>query len=584
MTAVFLKLVSMSIGAGWLVLAAVLFRLVFKKAPKALRCIVWALVALRLILPFTIESPLGLLPDPGNVPEKVIGYSAANEDAPSALPQADWDLMPEDRPASAVFDVTVPQIEIMADKTVSTAAAAQKEPITLMLLSAVWIAGAAAMALYSLISFKGLKRSIRGAESLFDNVVLCDRAPTPFIFGFLRPLIVLPSSVSEADAPFALAHEKAHIARRDHLIKPFGFALLTVYWFNPLMWLAYILLCRDIEFACDERVIRKCGARIKKSYSEALVNCSMMTRRIKACPVAFGEVGIKTRVRQVLDYKRSTAAVMAAATLACAAIGVFLLPAKAQSAEPEEVPAAEIPCEDDFNRVYLIGGACQKDSPMRIMFSFDDMRYVIVTGTGSESAVADSGALQKRDHRSVTLASDSGLDRVFSCSGDRLTLERGEEDPDDPLFGNYRQVVFRLHKARSETARYYYSNGTCYIWFPERVLYVFGRSDELTDALMNEPYFWDDPDNAAALKLALLDKTYPDCQYQVTNYGLNCRAWISSYECVYITSLSAMFSTNGIGVAVLSSNEISSCGPGSAGYNELTPGSIYARGGYKNNH
>ena len=172
------------------------------------------------------------------------------------------------------------------------------------ILSCIWMAGMAAMALYALVSYWLIKRRVAAATLLRENIKQSEGVDTPFVLGLFRPVIYLPYYLGEEDLAYVVAHERAHIRRRDHWWKPLGFALLTVYWFNPLLWLAYVLLCRDIEGACDEKVIREMGLEDRRGYSAALLNCSVRRRSIAACPLAFGEVGVKERVKSVMHYKR----------------------------------------------------------------------------------------------------------------------------------------------------------------------------------------------------------------------------------------------------------------------------------------
>ena len=548
MSAVFLKLVYMSIGAGWLVLAAVLFRLVFKKAPKALRCIVWALVAVRLLLPFTIESPFGLVPSAESIPERVIASARADNALPNEAEPARYGeegAVPEFPPEELTISVSYAgRISSLAEEPAVPAVQEEPEPrekpdATLRALSVVWLVGASAMMLYTLVSYIRLRRSIRASVPAGEGVIACDSAPTPFIMGIFRPVIVLPSSISPEDARFATAHEKAHLERRDHLIKPFGFALLSVYWFNPLMWLAYILLCRDIELACDERVIRKGGAGIKKGYSEALINCSVMQRRISACPVAFGEVGLKERVKSVLSYKRSTAAVMLAALLCCMAIGVFLIPNRsAAAAEPaeqadEEEPlpaAAFMDFPGGYDMIYLLGGLGEGEGAVRLLLSSISGRYAFEEIVDGNIVVTDSGSYDFINYNKLRFKPDSGskhfflrryedrllLDREgkysFCSYADKLTSGTSAGHVSVDLTAsdvNYTIAFqgmphFRLHRSTHYATKYYYYNGSCYIWYPETGrLYLFGDPQTVLREVLKEPEFMYDPDLGDKLEQAV---------------------------------------------------------------------------------
>lgn len=307
MGAIFIKLLNMSVVAGWLILAIAAIRPLLKKAPKALMCALWALVALRLILPFSLESTLSLIPSAQTVSPDII--DSQQPSIHSGIPAINSAINP------------------VLSSSFAPDSAAGGNPLGIWTFAAavIWLAGMAAMLVYAAISYLRLRRKVREAIPLRDNVRLCDHIKTPFILGVIRPHIYLPSDMDEADTSYVIAHENAHLKRRDHLWKPLGFLLLAVYWFNPLVWLAYIFLCRDMELACDERVIKGMGLAGKKAYSQALLSCSMPRRMIAACPLAFGEVGVKERIKTVLNYKKPTFWVIVVAVAACAVVGVCFL-------------------------------------------------------------------------------------------------------------------------------------------------------------------------------------------------------------------------------------------------------------------
>lgn len=299
---IFFKLVNMSLAASVVAAVVIILRLVLKKAPKRISVALWVLVALRLILPFSIESSFSLMPSYAVMPEGVVSYE-----------KAEIDSTPTD-----VITVTSPSGD---SKEYQTASLTDSLPIEV----AAWLGGMAVMLAYALTSYLTIRKRVRESVPLKSNIRLCDRIPAPFILGIFRPKIYLPTSMDEADTKYVTAHEKAHLRRGDHIWKPFGFLLLTVYWFNPVMWLAYILLCRDIELACDERVIGELGAESKKPYSDALLNCSAPRRSISACPLAFGETGVKQRIKNVLSYKKPAVWIIAAALILCIAASVCFL-------------------------------------------------------------------------------------------------------------------------------------------------------------------------------------------------------------------------------------------------------------------
>ena len=314
MEAIFLRIVNMSLTAGWLVLAVLLLRLALKNAPKALRCALWALVGIRLVLPFSFESMWSILPSAEPIPMETLQSSSLVVD--TGIPVLDQTINP------AIGQVFTPAA---SDTVGNTASAASAVTSVTHIAAVVWIAGMALMLLYTAISYWRLRRRVAVSMPGPDGLWLCDAIETPFILGILRPRIYIPSAMPMEQLSHVAAHERAHLRRHDHWWKPLGFLLLSIHWFNPLLWLAYILLCRDIELACDEKVIRDMGAEDKKAYSIALLETSVPRRMIAACPLAFGEVGIKARIRSVLHYKRPAFWLVLAAAVLSVIAAVCLL-------------------------------------------------------------------------------------------------------------------------------------------------------------------------------------------------------------------------------------------------------------------
>lgn len=308
MSVIFLKLLNLSISASWLVLVVLALRLVLKRAPKWVDVLLWGMVALRLMLPFSIESALSLIPSAETLSPEVVQFD----------------------PAPTITS-GVELIDNAVNPSLSESfAAAPLASVNLLyvwtyLAGWVWLIGLAAMLLYALVSYLRLRRRVSASIPLRENIYVCDEVASPFILGILRPRIYLPSALDEAQRGSVLSHERAHLARRDHWWKPLGFALLAVYWFNPLLWLAYTLLCRDIELACDERVLRGMDAGQVKDYSSALLACSVPRRMLAACPLAFGEVGVGARVKNALRYKKPAFWVVAASVAVCVVVAVCFL-------------------------------------------------------------------------------------------------------------------------------------------------------------------------------------------------------------------------------------------------------------------
>lgn len=308
MAAVFLKLLNLSISASWLVLAVLVLRLVSKRSPKWMNVLLWGIVALRLVLPFSIESALSLIPSAETV-------------SPAAV---QFDPAPTITSGVSVIDNAVnPSLS----EHFSAVPTASVNPLYVWTEIAgwVWLIGLGAMLLYALVSYLRLRRRVSVSLPIRDRIYLCDAISSPFILGVVKPHIYLPSGLDEVQRQNVLAHEQAHLARRDHWWKPLGFALLAVYWFNPVLWLAYTLLCRDIELACDERVIRTMDESAVKTYSTVLLACSMPRKAVITCPLAFGEVGVKERVRNALHYKKPAFWVVAASVAVCVVVAMCFL-------------------------------------------------------------------------------------------------------------------------------------------------------------------------------------------------------------------------------------------------------------------
>ena len=307
MSEFFLTIINMSISASWIVLAVLLLRLLLKKAPKWITVLLWGIVAVRLICPFTIESVMSLIPS-----------------AETISPEIMMDATPEINSGIPVFNNFVNPVisESFAPDPVTSANPLQ---ILIPVLSIVWLVGIAGMLLYTAISYFRVKRKIGTAVLLRDNVFQSENVVSPFVLGIVNPKIYLPFNMNEQDMSHVIAHEQAHIRRKDHWWKPFGFLLLTIHWFNPLMWLGYVLLCRDIELACDEKVVKELNAEQKADYSQALLTCSVNRRMIAACPLAFGEVGVKNRVKSVLNYKKPAFWIIAIAIVASIVVAVCFL-------------------------------------------------------------------------------------------------------------------------------------------------------------------------------------------------------------------------------------------------------------------
>lgn len=318
MEQIFLKLVNLSINASWSILAVILLRLLLKKAPKWMSCFLWIVVGIRLIFPFSLESSFSLLPSAEAIPPTILSDSS---------------------PAiNSGINIVNSTVNPMLSQLFTPEIGASANPLQVFafIVSSIWIAGIIIMLLYAAVSYLRLKYKLRSSTPMYDNIRQSDMIACPFVFGIIRPTIYLPYQLEESNLDFIIAHEQTHIKRLDHWLKPIAFFLLTVYWFNPLVWIAYICLCRDIELACDEKVVKDMKSEERKAYSKALVLSSTNHHMIVSCPLAFGEVGVKERVKNVMHYKKPSFWIVLAAVAVCIITAVcFLTSPKTHNSYPK---------------------------------------------------------------------------------------------------------------------------------------------------------------------------------------------------------------------------------------------------------
>lgn len=304
----FLTVFNSSVSSCWMILAVILLRfLLINKVPKWSFCVLWGLVALRLACPISLESALSLIPSAQTVDPQIL-YSAAPE-IHSGISRVDSALNP-------VIQETLSPVTYSGANPVQTA---------VFSASVVWLGGLSVLLVYGIVSYFAVRRRIAEATRLQGNILECAAVSSPFVLGFLRPRIYLPLGMDPQEADCVIAHERAHIRRGDHWTKPLGFLLLAVHWFNPLAWLAYLLFCRDLELACDERVIRTMDRKQRQTYALTLLACGVDKKRIAACPLAFGETNIKERIKSVVNYKKPTFWILLTSLLCCAVITVCFL-------------------------------------------------------------------------------------------------------------------------------------------------------------------------------------------------------------------------------------------------------------------
>ncbi len=306
MVDIFLKFLNMSITASWMIVAVMILRLILRRAPKYIRCLLWCMVGIRLLCPFSIESAWSLIPTTEVVTQELL-YS------------------PEPQVETGV-PVMNDAVNVYVEENLTPNVGDSVNPLQILtyVASVLWLVGMCGLMIYAVISYLRVRYRVREAILLRRNIFQSERVHSPFVLGVIRTRIYVPFHLYEDELECVIAHEEAHIKRGDHLLKPLGFFVLAVYWFNPLIWVAYVLLCRDIELACDEKVIREKNVN-KKLYSETLLNCSVGHSQITACPLAFGEVGVKHRIKNVVNYKKPAFWVMIVSVLLCVVLMVCFM-------------------------------------------------------------------------------------------------------------------------------------------------------------------------------------------------------------------------------------------------------------------
>ena len=320
MSKIFIGILNMSISASYAVLVILLLRLLLKKAPKWISAALWSIAAFRLVCPFSVESVVSLIPS-----------------AEVVSPDIMMDRTPTVNTGIPILNGTLNPI-ITESFAPNPGDSANPLQIIIPFLALVWTIGVLGMLIYTAVSYIRIKKKVSAAVLFDGNIYQSENVRSPFVLGVIKPKIYLPFHMNEKDTAYVVAHEQAHLRRKDQLWKPLGFLLLALHWFNPLMWLGYVLLCRDIELACDEKVAKGLTREGKADYSEALLACSVSRRMIAACPLAFGEVGVKSRVKSVLNYKKPAFWIIVAAIVLSVVAAVCLLtdPVNRNSGQPNE--------------------------------------------------------------------------------------------------------------------------------------------------------------------------------------------------------------------------------------------------------
>lgn len=417
MDRIFAAILRASIWANWLVLAVLALRLLLQRAPKGIACLLWALVALRLLFPIFIQSPASLMPERTAVFQETVDTALIHvSPAPETAP--------------------VPGAEMPPDSQIPAF-----RPWML------WLTGTALMDTCFLLSYLRVKRSVAEGVQEDGDIWICDQIPTPFILGIAKPRIYLPSGLSPEHRRYVLAHERCHLKWKDHWWKMLAFGLLSVYWFDPLLWAAYILACRDLEFACDERVIRNYSSADKKAYSQALLSCSDNRRPVLACPVAFGENVVVSRIRKVLNYQKPQFWIVLVSALAVliTAVGFLTVPVQKEDdpiafTEPEEHPSGISTADGEgetfqYHVMQISDPSRVRLAPSSPQLSMDTPGKTIREVMAQEQAVAAFSAGTYFDDGSTTDALGSVPCGLLIARGEVLWDDLGELAPEAGFVG-----------------------------------------------------------------------------------------------------------------------------------------------------
>ena len=426
MSALFLKILNMSVCASWIAAAVLVLRFCLKRAPKWVNVLLWGFVAARLICPVSIESALSLIPRADAISSAVLTAPGQTAAAP------------------------------VIGGAAAAGAAANPLQTWIPILAWVWLARVVVLFLYTTVSTLRLRRKVCEAVRLRGNIYQSEQVASPFVLGTFQPRIYLPYRMGSRDQQHVIAHEQAHLRRGDHLWKPLGFLLLTIHWFNPLMWLSYVLLCRDIELACDEKVIKELGFEQRADYMQALVSCSVSRRRIAACPLAFGEIGVKERVKSVMNYKKPTFWIILAAIIACIVLAVCFLtdPVASKTEQPSDPAVSNTEATPDPADTAPEEPAQPTEQDDNLSAEQEAMKDELSAAEEADNSVLDEligkavldhyadavqpGQIHVESH--VVLAEDRRgtetvtvyllvLQEIYSTDGESLTLENGSYIP-----------------------------------------------------------------------------------------------------------------------------------------------------------
>ena len=419
---VFLKIMNLSISASWLILAVLVLRVVLKKAPKWVMPLLWGVVALRLVCLFSIESALSLIPSAETIPSEIVTETRE----PVLYEQATLDI------------VTNPTLPSAAEVPVGVSR--QQAQVDFNIYSVLWLAGMAALLVHALVSAGKLKKKLATAILLRDNIYESEFVDSPFVFGVIKPKIYLPMHMDEGTAAYVIAHEHAHLARRDHWWKVLGYLVLALHWFNPLVWVAYILFCRDIELACDEKVVKGLDGAARADYSQALLSCAAPGRAVAACPLAFGEGNIKTRVKSALHYKKPAFWVAAAAVLAVVIMAVCFLTNPRSDIDAETLLGTS---RGEITRISVKMG--EADSGEEYRMSTEEIKTVLSLLDAAEYERLGSASAMQECYARLYFEGAAGERELMLSQGEVLA---------NPIKGNQKAQLYGLRSGGTVLKNY----------------------------------------------------------------------------------------------------------------------------------
>jgi len=419
---VFLKIMNLSISASWLILAVLVLRVVLKKAPKWVMPLLWGVVALRLVCLFSIESALSLIPSAETIPSEIVTETRE----PVLYEQATLDI------------VTNPTLPSAAEVPVGVSR--QQAQVDFNIYSVLWLAGMAALLVHALVSAGKLKKKLATAILLRDNIYESEFVDSPFVFGVIKPKIYLPMHMDEGTAAYVIAHEHAPLARRDHWWKVLGYLVLALHWFNPLVWVAYILFCRDIELACDEKVVKGLDGAARADYSQALLSCAAPGRAVAACPLAFGEGNIKTRVKSALHYKKPAFWVAAAAVLAVVIMAVCFLTNPRSDIDAETLLGTS---RGEITRISVKMG--EADSGEEYRMSTEEIKTVLSLLDAAEYERLGSASAMQECYARLYFEGAAGERELMLSQGEVLA---------NPIKGNQKAQLYGLRSGGTVLKNY----------------------------------------------------------------------------------------------------------------------------------